>query len=102
MAYMNQPYRDAVAIQKSLYSRITDRETGDKDCSLLARVWIEIEAFKREMRGVPRLLGHSLKEIDEYKRMMAKQLPHDAEGAATSYVELAEEPTPSTPTDPPA
>lgn len=68
------PYRDANIIQKSLFQRIISSDIQDKDKGLLARVWVEIEAFKREMRGIPRLSSHSLQDLAMARSSLAKRL----------------------------
>ena len=70
----SSPYRDANIIQKSLFSRIVSDTIQDKDKGLLSRVWLEIEAFKREMRGIPRLSAHSVKEIAEARQYLARKI----------------------------
>ena len=96
----SSPYRDLNIIQKSLFKRIVDPETGDKDASLLARVWVEVEAFKREMRGIPRLLGHTLEEVAKGRIATAKRL--SPSNALPPYDELDDAPTPApVPSTPP-
>ena len=68
------PYRDLNIIQKSLFQRIMSKDIEDKDAALLSRVWVELEAFKREMRGLPRLLGHKLDELANARLATAKRL----------------------------
>ena len=87
--FSTQPYRNATAIGNSLLARIVDKETGDKDCSLLARVWIEVESFKREMRGIPRLSVHTMRELLAAKRANAKTI----DATTSEPLELDQPPT---------
>jgi hypothetical protein len=96
------PYRDLNIIQKSLFQRIMSKDIEDKDAALLSRVWVEVEAFKREMRGIPRLLGHKLDELANARLATARRLspsnPH-----TEPYTELTpEERAASTQGTPPA
>ena len=74
--YASQPYRNACSIANSLLLRIVNPDTSDKDASLLARVWVEVEGFKRQMRGIPMLAAHSLKELAAARSDMARQINH--------------------------
>ena len=94
------PYRDANIIQKSLFQRIISSDVQDKDKGLLARVWVEIEAFKREMRGIPRLSSHSLQDLAMARSSLAKRLSRSTP-PTTPFTELdATEATPAGETPP--
>lgn len=96
------PYRDANIIQKSLFQRIISSDVQDKDKGLLARVWVEIEAFKREMRGIPRLSSHSLQDLAMARSSLAKRLSRSTP-PTTPFTELdAPESQPAAPEPPPA
>lgn len=80
-----------------------DVEEGGIALAQLARAWIEAEHLKREMRGLPRLSTHSLRELTEAKRAAMKSITTNA----TAYEEIHDEPTkesinPKTVTTPPA
>lgn len=58
-------HQNACNIQKRVYNQALKKGT---DASLLARLchaWIELEFFKREVRGIPRLSAMSWKELDK-------------------------------------
>ena len=84
------PYRDLNIIQKSLFQRIMSKDIEDKDAALLSRVWVEVEAFKREMRGIPRLLGHKLDELANARLATAKRLQR-SNPPETPFTELTPE-----------
>lgn len=82
-------------------------ETEGKDRAIQAREWRELEYYKREVRGIPRLLGTTLKEIDAIQR--ARRAPKEVN--APSFTEVESEttkesilpqtvPTPPTPEPP--
>jgi hypothetical protein len=97
-----ESYRNAITICNSLLLRIINPDTGDKDCSLLTRAWVEIEVFRREMRGIPRLSTHSVEDLAKARSSLAKRLSHS--NAPNGYEEIPEAPTaqPDAPTPPPA
>ena len=94
--FNSPPYRNATAIGNKLLQLIVKCVEPSKEAALLTRAWIDIEAFKREMRGVPRLLGASTAELLAYRREAMKRA-NDAN--APAYID--EEPDPLPPTAPP-
>ena len=52
----------------------------------MSRVWLEIEAFKREMRGIPRLSSHSVEELQRARALLAKRL--DPSTRTSSFTEI--------------
>jgi len=99
MAYATPTNRTATIIAKELIKRIKSDETEAKDVALCARVWIEIEAFKREMRGLPRLLGASMKELHD--ALSALRAPRQVHDAFVEIPETKESIIPQTVTTPP-
>lgn len=95
MAYMNEPYRNAVSIANALMERIIKEQTDDRDVALLAREWLAIENSKRQWRGLPPLKAISPREMLEGRKM--KQ----ANAASVTITEL-EEPTTNHPQTVPA
>jgi hypothetical protein len=63
MAMYGAQHQTACELQTILVTRCKDGKTAGKDVSLLARVWVELERMKREMRGIPPLSGHKLNEL---------------------------------------
>ena len=106
MAYMNEPYRDACAIQKLLFARLKLTATKAFDMAQCVRGWIELERLKREMRGLPPLAPHKLDEIAKFKRQQAKIIESPSAAAYTEIDESDEskesltEPTVTAPPDP--
>lgn len=86
-----ESYRNAITICNALLLRIVDPETGDKDCSLLTRAWVEIEVFRREMRGIPRLSTHSVEDLTKARSSLAKRISQS--NAPTGYEEIPDAPT---------
>lgn len=74
MAYMSEPYRNAVSIANSLHQRIINPETESRDAALCAREWLMIENAKRMWRGLPPLKAASVKELLEAKRADARTI----------------------------
>lgn len=95
MAYMNEPYRNAVTICNALMERIIKQETDDRDVALLAREWLAIENSKRQWRGLPPLKAVSPREMLDHRRATAKQVN------VTTITEL-DEPTTNHPQTVPA
>jgi hypothetical protein len=85
--WTTEPYRNLCIIGKVLMERIQRPDVLDEDLPLLVREMREVEAFKREIRGIPRLLGHKLDEVANARLATAKRLsrsnPHE-----TPYTEL--------------
>ena len=96
----SSPYRDANIIQKSLFSRIVSTSIKDKDKGLLARVWLEVEVFKREMRGIPRLSTHSVEDLAKARSSLAKRLSHATPTSPYTEIEDAPEAKPDASTPP--
>ena len=63
MAYMTGPYRTANELQKQLADTVSMSGTSAFDKAACTRGWIELERLKREMRGIPMLAAHKLKEV---------------------------------------
>jgi len=97
MAYMTEPYRNAVIIANILITRITNERELTENLPDLVREWREVENLKREWRGIPRLGVHKLSEVAAYKRDSLKSA--GTSHHAPAYIdESAEEPsTPPTP-----
>jgi hypothetical protein len=97
-----ESYRNCITVCNALMQRIINPDTNDKDCSLLARVWVEVEVFRREMRGIPRLSTHSVEDLAKARSSLAKRLSH-SNPPETPYTELdASNEQPAAPETPPA
>ena len=72
--WTTEPYRNLCIIGKVLMERIQRPDVLDEDLPLLVREMREVEAFKREIRGIPRLLGHKLDEIMAARMASAKRI----------------------------
>ena len=72
--WTTEPYRNLCIVCKVLMQRIQDTEVQNADLPPLVRELREVEAFKREMRGIPRLLGHKLDEIMTARMASAKRI----------------------------
>ena len=59
-------YYNASQMQTQLLQRVHDGKTSARDLAQLVRTWIDLEKFKREIRGIPPLAPASLKEIKEF------------------------------------
>jgi hypothetical protein len=78
MAYMSEPYRNAVTIANALMMRIVSQQVEDRDMALLAREWLMIENAKRQWRGLPPLKAASVKELLDAKKANARTINTDA------------------------
>ena len=97
-----ESYRNAITICNALLLRIINPDTGDKDCSLLTRAWVEVEVFRREMRGIPRLSTHSVQDLAMARSSLAKRLSRSTP-PTTPFTELdAPESQPAATEPPPA
>lgn len=54
---------------------IADTNVKAYDRAFAVGKLIEVEAFKREIRGIPRLLGHKLDEVAKGRLALAKRIP---------------------------
>ena len=63
-----KPYRDAVALQKVVFKRITEDGVDDKFLGNVVRAWIDLERLKRDMTGKP-----NPKPIDVTKLLNKRQ-----------------------------
>ena len=64
-------------IADCLVFHIINTATDGRSRAGLVQAWVELEAFKREMRGIPRLAVHRLKEINDARLANAKRLTLD-------------------------
>ncbi len=100
--WTTEPYRNLCIIGKVLMERIQRPDVLDEDLPLLVREMREVEAFKREIRGIPRLLGHKLDELANARLATAKRLSRSTP-PTTPFTELdAPESQPAAPEPPPA
>ena len=79
--WTTEPYRNLCIIGKVLMERIQRPDVLDGDLPPLVRELREVEAFKREMRGIPRLLGHKLEEVMAARMASAKRITTTTRGA---------------------
>lgn len=53
-------YHNAHQIQKAVHLRLLDQNTDSQNIGSLTRAWLDLEWFKRELRGLPRLRASEL------------------------------------------
>ena len=82
MAYAGTQHQVACDLQNVLIARCKDDKTDAKAVSLLARVWIELEKLKREIRGIPPLAPHKLSELLRDARTTPRSLASPTEADA--------------------
>ena len=100
--WTTEPYRNLCIIGKVLMERIQNPKVSDGDLPFLVKEMREVEAFKREIRGIPRLLGHKLDELANARLATAKRLSRSTP-PTTPFTELdAPESQPAAPEPPPA
>jgi len=80
-------YRDASQMQAALVQKIGDSATSGLEAARSVRAWIQLERFKREMRGIPALAPHSLQEIAGAKRDLQRAVK-DRYGEEVTCFEL--------------
>ena len=99
-ANMTKPYRDAIRLQNVLMDKAGHAEDQGIGTAACVRAWVELERLKREMRGIPALAVHKLKEVYEARRASAKNITPS--NALPPYDELDDAPTPApVPSTPP-
>jgi len=75
MAVLNtEPYHRLCDCVKELHQSVLSAETSPRDKAYCTQMIIEAEAFKREMRGIPRLKPMSLNDLP-IKRARALRPP---------------------------
>jgi hypothetical protein len=84
MAFQSPAAKASTKMQKALLDRVLNPETEDKSLMGIVNSWLELERFKRELRGIPRLLGSSVSELNAALR--ARRKP--AEVSAPTYTEV--------------
>lgn len=67
-------YRDACKLGQILVRAIERADITLVSIDKLVCAWVELEAFKREMRGIPRLKVQGIKELNEARLASLKQL----------------------------
>lgn len=77
MAFISITYRNATKITNRLLQHILDEETKSSEARLLALTWVDIEAFKREIRGLPRLAPSTIAELMTAKANHARRIGGD-------------------------
>jgi len=80
-------YHNAKQMQTALFKAVCDEKTPARDVVQCTRAWIELERFKREVRGIPPLAAASLKEMADYKHALAKQI-----NAGPAFIDFSEAP----------
>lgn len=80
-----ESYRNAHKLQQLAYSTAFNEKTEPCELSKLIKAWLDLEWFKREARGLPRL-----KAADLLANM--KRLPSAQRSAASSPIEITSEP----------
>jgi hypothetical protein len=88
MSRYGTPYRDCIKLQKALAIKALDATTEARDANSSVKAWIELEYLKREIKGIPRLAPHSLKELMDTKQRAMRQLPSSSN--YQPYTELTE------------
>lgn len=63
MAYYPPSYFDLTDLWNHFKAIALSEETEPSDKATIARVMIDIEVIRREIRGIPRLKAHSLHEL---------------------------------------
>lgn len=81
-----ESYRNAHKLQQLAYAEAFKPETESKVIGSLIRAWLDLEWFKREARGLPRLKAADL--LAGMKRLNRPQ-------PASSPIELTTEPEPT-------
>ena len=100
--WTTEPYRNLCIIGKVLMERIQNPKVSDGDLPFLVKEMREVEAFNREIRGIPRLLGHKLDELANARLATAKRLSRSTP-PTTPFTEIdAPESQPAAPEPPPA
>ena len=56
-------YYEAKQMQTVLFAIACKEKTPAREAVQCTRAWVELERFKREMRGIPPLAPHSLNEM---------------------------------------
>lgn len=93
-------YHNAHQIQKAVHLRLLDQATDSQNIGSLTRAWLDLEWFKRELRGLPRLRASELlKPLREARRApLAIAEPLDITEAKES---TSADPVPTPPTPEP-
>lgn len=86
-------------LQKVLIATVQDKGTKPYDRAFCSRIWIELEAYKREIGGVPRLATVSLSELANLRRRAPKPalVTDITELDAKESISTQTVPTPPTP-----
>lgn len=84
------PFKIALAFQKRLDSLILDETLDPTLIDKFIGKWIELERFKREMRGIPPLAPIKLTELETFRRDRYKRgRLKSANGAGTDgFIDL--------------
>ena len=56
-------YYDAKALQTQILQAVRDEKPSARELAQLVRSWIDLERFKREMRGIPPLAAAKVGEL---------------------------------------
>jgi hypothetical protein len=63
MSRYGTPYQTCTKLQKSLESNIMAGKNKPRDVICCVKSWLELEYFKREIRGIPRLKPAELRDV---------------------------------------
>lgn len=97
-------YSELCDIQRTVKSTLESITCKGGEVAQLARAWIECEAFKREMRGVPRLRSCDMQSLLRDARAKPATLDAPLEAEAQILTEQPANPSPArenVTTDPP-
>ena len=72
MSRYGSSYQTANSIQKTLVASITEGKTTPRGVVCCANAWLELENFKREIRGIPRLKPVDADKFKEQQRRQKK------------------------------
>ena len=64
-------------MQAALVEKVIDKATPSMDVAQLARTWMDLERFKREVRGVPALAPATLRELADHRVALARRISSD-------------------------